>query len=274
MRDSRPTVSDEYAPPQATDLTAVRRIERAGLRAWPALHETHYDGWLLRWAEGYTKRANSVNPLQDGRLDLAHKVARCEGYYRTLRQRPIFRLTPLATPERLDALLAARGYAVLDPTNVLTLDLRYWHATGAGTGTFHEDALADWLAHYYAASGIPTATRGTHARMLARIATPVTGARIAIGGRAVACGIAVADGDLLGLFDIVTAHAHRRRGYARALIEGLLAWGRRQGATHAYLQVVAGNAPAQALYRSVGFRQFYRYWYRVPAEQPSGAQRA
>jgi ribosomal protein S18 acetylase RimI-like enzyme len=39
----------------------------------------------------------------------------------------------------------------------------------------------------------------------------------------------------------------------------LIDWGRRQGATSAYLLVREGNAPARALYRSLGFGEVYRY---------------
>ena len=45
-------------------------------------------------------------------------------------------------------------------------------------------------------------------------------------------------------------------------MSALLCWGWEQGATHAYLQVNASNAPALALYRAFGFRTAYEYWYR------------
>ena len=82
-------------------------------------------------------------------------------------------------------------------------------------------------------------------------------------GVPVACGIAVLERELVGLFDVVTLPHARRQGHANALVESLLAWGRNGGARHAYLQVVEANQPARALYQRLGFDDLYRYWYRV-----------
>jgi GNAT superfamily N-acetyltransferase len=70
------------------------------------------------------------------------------------------------------------------------------------------------------------------------------------------------DGDLAGLFDVVTADAERRRGRATLACADLLEWARRQGARHADLQVDAANAPAIAAYGRFGFGTVYRYHYR------------
>jgi ribosomal protein S18 acetylase RimI-like enzyme len=67
----------------------------------------------------------------------------------------------------------------------------------------------------------------------------------------------------VGLFEIGTLPSRRRRGLATAVVERLLAWGERQGARAAYLQVMGVNAPARALYARLGFTEAYRYWYRV-----------
>jgi len=78
----------------------------------------------------------------------------------------------------------------------------------------------------------------------------------------VACALGVLEHDLFGLFDVITARAHRGKGYAGLLLTELLNWGIQQGAQHAYLQVIADNDPALALYQRLGFKHLYSYWYR------------
>ena len=70
-------------------------------------------------------------------------------------------------------------------------------------------------------------------------------------------------GGWLGLFDIVTHPQKRGQGYAQRLIRQLAAWGASQHASGAYLQVMLNNPPALSLYQRLGFKEAYRYWYRV-----------
>ena len=67
----------------------------------------------------------------------------------------------------------------------------------------------------------------------------------------------------LGLFDIVTDAGQRRKGYSRRLMGGLMHWARNAGATRAYLQVMLDNTAALRLYEKMGFKEIYRYWYRL-----------
>jgi GNAT superfamily N-acetyltransferase len=51
-------------------------------------------------------------------------------------------------------------------------------------------------------------------------------------------------------------------GHAARIIGALSAWAQAQGAARAYLQVVADNVPARALYAGLGFADAYAYHYR------------
>ena len=85
-------------------------------------------------------------------------------------------------------------------------------------------------------------------------------------GRCVAAGLAVRDGDLLGLFDIVTHPDERRKGHAGALVE--YCWPQaRPTARQPPICRWSRTMPPRALYARYGFKDCYAYWYRLPAEQ-------
>jgi N-acetylglutamate synthase len=67
------------------------------------------------------------------------------------------------------------------------------------------------------------------------------------------------DGDWAGLHGTWVAPGHRRQGLARAVLAEALDWAASRGATTAYLQVVADNRPAVALYESLGFSTHHAY---------------
>jgi ribosomal protein S18 acetylase RimI-like enzyme len=253
--------------PVETDMIALlRRYEEAGFNAWPALQTILLDGWVVRIAGGYTKRANSANPTYpnvDG--DLLSKVERCEALYRERGLPPIFRLTSFGCPPGLDALLAGRGYRMIDPTLVMTRSLAESLPNAPVGRELIDLPLEPWLDGYVAASGAPLAQRATHAAMLRLIGPGARFAALTVSGSPapVAFGLAVVEGNLVGLFDIVTDRAHRQRGHGRSLVTGVLGWAAERGATTAYLQVTVANDPACQLYRALGFSEAYRYWYRV-----------
>jgi ribosomal protein S18 acetylase RimI-like enzyme len=245
----------------------ARRIEEASLNAWPALQQLLYDGWLLRLSRGFTKRANSIAPLRAGELPLARKLEFCTEVYRRAGLDPVFRLATVHPLGDLDARLDALGWSRIDPTLVLAIDLR--RAKAPDTAAFVEIALDDWLSIYAELSGVPPAAQPLHRALLNGIALPHVFGAIEHAGKTVACGLAVVEDDVVGLFDVVTDPAARRAGHGTAVVTHLLERGAARGARTGYLQVVEGNAPARALYAAMGFTELYRYWYR--SARPHGA---
>jgi RimJ/RimL family protein N-acetyltransferase len=73
----------------------------------------------------------------------------------------------------------------------------------------------------------------------------------------------VLENGYFGLFDLITDPRQWNKGYGTKLVNSLLHWAQENGALHAYLQVVSGNAPARHLYTKLGFQKVYQYWYRV-----------
>ena len=62
---------------------------------------------------------------------------------------------------------------------------------------------------------------------------------------------------------VIVDEAYRGRGYGRRVCEALLSEAIQRGAHTAYLQVVQNNQPAICLYKKLGYKKLYSYWYRV-----------
>lgn len=248
----------------------VQRVEEASLNAWPALTQLLYDGWIVRMTHGFTRRANSVTPLgSGGARPLLDKIRWCENFYARSRQPTLFRLPLRDDLSALRTALRARGYTEEEPTRVLVAPLRSpaapLRSAAAASSSVRFTHRKPWLSAYAELTGEPEAARPMHDLILRGIAGDSLHALIEDGERPVACALGVVEDDLLGLFDVATSEADRRRGHASALLTALHARGVALGARRAYLQVVTDNAPAAALYETFGYMELYRYIYlRAP----------
>jgi N-acetylglutamate synthase len=241
-----------------------RQIEEAGLNSWPALQQLLFDGWLLRFAQGYTKRANSVTPLYPSLLPAEEKIAWCEHLYKENQLPAIFRLLSFSgESQQLDQLLAQRGYSVLDRTLVWSTKLPSESTTE--NPTLRAISQADWLSIYCQFSDRFRELQHLHRELLERISSPLIYAALYQQGAPVACGLGVLEHEAFGLFDIVTDPELRRKGYGTQLTTSMLDWGKQHGAQYAYLQVMDTNLIAQQMYAKLGFQESYQYWYRIQA---------
>ena len=245
----------------STDL--VLDLESRLVNAWPAFEVELAEGWLLRFAEGYSKRANSATAIQPGaRLD----GALVDSMVQSFEARgidPCFRLTGIEDPQA-DGVLAERGLVLYDPSQGMVAAL---DDTGSVDPSIRLEAAAKpaWIAAAAAAYGGDKGNREVLGRIVRRIRQPAVFATLNLDGQDSAWGLAVAERGRVGLYDIVVAPDLRGLGLGRRLVAALMNWGWQQGATQAYLQMRASNTVAESLYRSLGFEIAYRYTHRVLA---------
>ena len=231
--------------------------------AWPALKTLFCDGWVLRFAEGYTRRANSIHPLYAPQGDVETNIRMCEAVYAAQGLPSMFKMTPASQPAELDALLAARGYVLDAPTSVQVLDLAGEAPAPARSAELSPELTEAWFSAYCGMSAVAEGSVTVLRRILQAIVPPRCFAVLYDGDVPAACGLAVLEYGYLGFFEIVTAQPYRRQGYGTQLMLNLLAWGMQNRAATAYLQVMQNNPPALQLYAGLGFRELYPYWYRV-----------
>lgn len=236
------------------------RIEEAALNAWPAPRQVLYDGWLLRFTGGHSKRVNSVNPLYASALPLEEKIHTCEAIYTSQGQPCLFRINEFIATPQLTQALQGTGYSPFDPTFVLGRDLVLGDAVHAGL-TVLEMPVEDWFRMRAQFMRVPTPDRLAHEAVLLSIVPEMVLMGLFAGGKPAACGMGVVEGSLMGFFSIYTASTWRRKGYGRLIMGALTDWGIERGATYGYLQVEGNNHPALAMYARLGFERIYAYEY-------------
>ncbi|MEZ5854885.1 MAG: hypothetical protein R3D67_09140 [Hyphomicrobiaceae bacterium] len=176
--------------PAVVPIAVVRALEERAFNAWPALQTCLVDGWLLRFANGYTKRANSLNAWSPS-VPVEAVLEHVGALYAARGLPLVVRITPLAGAVA-DKTLANLGFSAFDETAVMTAPL-----SGAGT-IGPSNSIASlfisarpseaWLDGYGAANGIVAERTRLHARMLEAIPQPVGFACLSFAGEPVAWG--------------------------------------------------------------------------------------
>jgi GNAT superfamily N-acetyltransferase len=268
-----PPPPSRAAPPHRA--LSVGDLEVVAAKHWQASETDWLGGWLLRAADGFTNRANSVLAIGEPGMPLAHAVLEVTDWYTDRGLRPVAAV-PQARPDDPDAhqLLAAAGafeaagwQLIHDGSAlVMTAPTGELRAPGpplpAGLTLAFADRPDDaWLAayHYRGGSSVPPAGRKLLMSAPAQVFVSIRdGSDI----------VALARGSLAdrwaGLTAMEVAPSHRHRGLARHVIAAIAGWGWDQGARSIYLQVTDSNEPAISLYRSAGFEPHHVYDYLTP----------
>lgn len=247
----------------------MRFFEELTLATSPAIHQWFYDGWVVRASGNDVRRANCATVFYPSLIALEEKIGVVEDWYRLRQQVTMFRLNEVLTPPELDGLLAARGYTREMDTFLMTLDISLAaldYAVPQGLRVIERnssDGIAD--VHQLKGSTANMAERDATRQALWRGPEQYLALK-SINGL-VSAGMARVQNGHVGIFTMRTAKTSRGKGYASLLLAHLLAWGHRQGARSAFLQVDQSNETAIKVYRRFGFRPRYRYWQRLQATQ-------
>ena len=265
----------------------IRLIEELSLNAWPYHKIELYDGWLIRFSHNYTYRTNSVEQVGPSDLPADEKIDYCESVYRNYRTPSSFKINPLLDPS-FDRLLQSRGYQIRHTTEVMLLDLNgpffnplkrlseeyefYGRNSGLPSWIDYPDDVTvslrdtisdEWIQGLFRLNGtVNPVLRRIVPSMYKSIPKETIVASVEQDGRMAASGLGIIDRGYAGLYAIYVEPGCRRKHYARSICSAILTEAGKRGCRYSYLQVVAGNQHAKSLYTSLGYEDFYTYWFR------------
>jgi GNAT superfamily N-acetyltransferase len=235
--------------------------EELSLNSFPALQTQLYDGWILRYANGFGNRAHSVSPLYPSTLDLLDKIRECENRYAQNGNKIGFKLTGAADP-KIDRTLDGMGYVITNPTYVMSMPITdHPQSPDCSLSDRPDDG---WFNTYFATHNYTSELHKSTVKQIAiNTILPAKYATLTKNNRPVAYGSLVVERGYMALLNLVVDETHRGRGFGWELSQSLLSAAKATGAHTAYLQVMQNNAPAVNLYAKLGYKTIYTYHYRV-----------
>lgn len=241
----------------------IKTIEDLSLNAWPSHQIQLYDGWLLRFSYFYTHRTNCIEQIGSSSIPLPDKLDYCEEIYEKWGTPAIYKITPLIS-SAFDQKLTERGYHMAHITEVMTMDLSSTSVpSGSVPVSLSPQISPAWLEALFTLKGTDNPKhRQIVPSMYAAIPKDTIAASVWEKGQIIGTGLGILDRDHIGIYAIHVRKDCRRGHIGRSICLALLRAAIAKGASRAYLQVVKGNLPAKNLYTSLGFGDFYTYWFR------------
>ena len=225
---------------------------------WPAARYAQQGPWLFRQGQGGGQRVSATTatgPVTEADIDMAEAQMLDMGQHRLFQLRH--------DQGAFDAMLAARGYQVVDPVNLYAAPVAaiaterpprvctfcIWEPLAIQLDIWAEGGImAPRVAVMYRALGPKTS-------LLARFNDHPGGSGF----------VAMHNGIAMVHALHILPH-QRRQGLGRYFMREAAFWAQDQGASHLALAVTQGNTGGNALYSSLGMQVVGQYHYRKHKE--------
>lgn len=244
------------------DTALVSACETRIVNAWPAPTTLVVDQWVVRFANGYSGRANSASSLREGGDMDETTLAFVEGLYRQAGLPPRIRFTPLVA-ESARRRFAERGYRIETASFGMVAELDpglHQSIPDMVTTAQADDAWIDGVcAHQTGAKR----NREHLAAIVSGVRVPAAFATLLHEGRPAAYAMSVAERGMAEIGAVIVDEALRGKGLGKQMMLGLMGWAAEQGCSQAYLQVDQSNGLAFEMYKRLGFRTVYAYETRI-----------
>lgn len=247
-------------------MPGVPLLDELMANAWRPVVVENHGGWRYRWAEGVTRRANSALAIgNNGSIE--ELVARAEAFYVERGAPALIQVTTASAPQSLVTYLQERGYQstartlveeattrdVIDRTRQCAYEIEITEAPS--------DAWFDTYWSVEATRGRTDADEAVCRGVLLAPDLPTAFAAARHGSDVIGVGQLVIERGWGGVQCMATDPTHRRRGAAKAVLNGLAEEALRHEVRQMYLAVMADNAAATSFYENAGFGAVHEYCY-------------
>ncbi|MCP5031394.1 MAG: GNAT family N-acetyltransferase [Actinomycetia bacterium] len=264
----------EHLAPETTPILGDRVVEAdpvANLdvlmaEAWPPSVTEQHGPWIFRYANGVSRRANSVLALGMPD-DVGSAISQAEAFYRHHGAEPLFFVSDASTPVTAEAQLTDAGYipsaatwmmkgSTSEVSRSLTVNER-WQIEVSDHPT---DRWFDAYWELESARHSPADDLVMRSQLLAPDA-PARFVAVSSQGQVAAVGQVVIIDDWGCLQCLVTRPMARRQGAASQVFRALVDEASAVGADHAFAAVAAENRASLHLCRGTGLHPSHRYRY-------------
>ena len=247
----------------------IKQFQEFLLNSWPAKHYYFLNGWILRFTDGITSRANSVFPIRytgthetlDYDIDIVEKA------YKAHNLTAVFTMHEFFEPENLKDKLLARGYEIYDQTSALGIEIdeiKYSKINNEFEYTLFDSRvkeISDFLIEFSKFNAEEqTIVQEINQRLIipkkcyiiTRFKNEIIGTLLAV----------LVPQGFLYVGDVFVHPDFRRQGVATSMLIKLKNnWVASSGAKTIWLQVEKVNTKALDLYCKLGMTKLYDYYY-------------
>lgn len=244
------------------DSNLIWRLEALYTAAWPPLHTQAAGDWLLKFAPGVSRRANSANPLRAQVRNVESSIDGVARRYHDAGMPALFRILSVLEPDA-GAHLDRLGYTPEGETVNLFARIDEAAARRDEAVTVESRPSEAWLSAMTAAQGHTGDKAETYRKIVGSVAIPAAFVSLRHEGEPAALAYGALDNGVMAIESVITDVRFRGRGLATRALSALIDWAATRGAQGVCLQVEATNERGMRLYRRLGLRQeLYRYDYR------------
>jgi len=239
------------------------------LNSWPAKFNYFLNGWILRFTEGVTARANSVLPMSYNgtKWTLGRDINIVETAYKSFKLPPIFMMHDFFKPKYLEQELIKREYVSFSPTDAMMIsinDVNFKPINENFTYVHYSNRVNEFSKFLAKHSTRSEAEQIILEELSERIFIPKKRFFIAKDQNEIIgtlMGVLDPNG-FLYLADLLVDPKYRNQNVATSLyFEALKKWAISKGVRKLWLQVEVDNKKAINFYKKFGFKKIYSYYY-------------